>query len=344
MLKQIAILASTCVALQALAVTASSQDADVPSNLVIYVAGGAGSGMDFYSRLLARHLGRHISGNPTISVQVMPGAGGLRAATYLAQAAPKDGSAIATFPSGPLVEPLIGSRKPSYDMSQFQWIGAMSSDVSLCIASEESKFKTIDDVKQRAMIVAGTGTGAETDTIPVILNEIMQTKFRVVTGYQTSPQTFMAIERGEAHGRCGISYSSLKASKPDWLLNKKVNILLQMGARKHPELADVPLASEIIPRVEDRQLLELLIGGTSINRPFAAPPGTPVTRIESLRQAFDTTMGDPAFLQESRALNAEISPTTGAEVQKVIMTLYATPVSVVARAKRLVELHKDSNR
>jgi tripartite-type tricarboxylate transporter receptor subunit TctC len=301
--------------------------------LNIYVAGTAGGGIDLYARLLGRHLGRHIPGNPSVNVQDMPGAGGIRAANFLAEQAPKDATALATFPGGPVLEPLIGARNPGYDMSQFQWIGAISRDVSLCVAWSAGPFKSIDDVKKQEMVVAGTGAGSETDTFPVILNDVMKTRFRVVTGYLGSKETFMAIESGEAHGRCGLTFSSLKASKPDWLQgDKKINILTQIGLEKSPELPDVPLAADLLQNENDRQLLNLFTAPTAIGRPFALPPGTPPARVELLRRAFDATMKDPAFLEEGRAMQAEISPTRGEDVQAIIGKLYATPKSVVERA------------
>ena len=328
---------STCAVLLMASTAAAQQGDSMPRNLTIYVAGTAGGGIDLYARMLGRYLGKHIPGNPAVNVQDMPGAGGIRAANFLAETAPKDASALATFPGGPLIEPLIGARNPGYDMSQFQWIGAMSRDVSLCISWAGGAFHTIDDARKQEMIVAGTGAGSETDTIPVILNEVMATKFRVVTGYLGTKETFMAIENGEAHGRCGLTYSSLKASKPDWLRDKTINLLMQMGLEKSPELPNVPLAADLIANPEDRQLLDLLITGTSVGRPFALPPGTPPARVALLRRAFDETMKDPALLEEGRMIQAEISPTSGEDVQKIITRLYATPKAVVERARRLLE-------
>ena len=332
--------ALTSCALACLAVAGHGRAADAQEGLgkavSIYVAGTAGGGIDLYARLLGRHLGRHIPGNPAVNVQDMPGAGGIRAANFLAETAPKDATALATFPGGPVLEPLIGARNPGYDMSQFQWIGAISRDVSLCMSWGESPFKTIDDVKAKEMVVAGTGAGSETDTFPVILNDVMKTKFRVVTGYLGSKETFMAIESGETHGRCGLTFSSLKASKPDWLQGKKINILMQIGLEKSPELPDVPLAADLIPKDEDKQLLNLLTAPTAIGRPFAAPPGSPPARVEMLRRAFDATMKDPQFLEDGRTMQAEISPTRGEDVQAIIGKLYATPKPVVERAKSLL--------
>jgi hypothetical protein len=204
---------------------AAAQPADTIDHLNIYVAGTAGGGIDLYARLLGRHIGRHIPGRPTVTVQAMPGAGGIRAANFLAQQAPRDGTAIAAFAGGPLLEPLIRTRNPGYDMSQFTSVGALTQDVGLCVAWAKSPFKTIDDVKKQQMVVAGTGAGSDTDIWPLVLNDVLGTKFKLVTGYLGTQETFLAIERGEAHGRCVISRSALKIAKPDWLRDKKINVL-----------------------------------------------------------------------------------------------------------------------
>ena len=243
--------------------------------LTIYVAGTAGGGIDLYARLIARHIGRHIPGKPTVTVQVMPGAGGIRAANYLAEQAPRDGTAMTTFAGGPLLEPLIGTRNPGYDMSAFTWIGAVTQDIGLCIAWAKTPFKTIDDVKKQQMIVAGTGAGSETDTWPIVLNDVLGTKFKLVTGYVGSQETFLAIERGEAHGRCVFSHSALKIAKPDWLRDNKINVLVITALRKRSGFPDVPAVVDLVSKTEDRQLLELLVGPAAMARPFAGPPGLP---------------------------------------------------------------------
>jgi hypothetical protein len=221
-------------------------------------------------------------------------------------------------------------------MSEFRWIGAISRDVSVCVSWGASQFKTIDAARKSEMIVAGTGAASDTDIFPVVLNALLQTKFKVVTGYLGSRETFLAMENGEAHGRCGLTYSSLKAAKPDWLRDRKLNILLQLGLAKSAALPDVPLASDLLTSADDKALLELLVTSTAIGRPLAAPPMTPPGRVELLRQAFDTTMIDPEFLDEARKLQFEISPTAGAEVQKIVSKMYATPQAIVDRAKSLL--------
>jgi tripartite-type tricarboxylate transporter receptor subunit TctC len=304
---------------------------DRPINL--YVAGTAGGGIDLYARLVARHIGRHIPGNPAVNVQVMPGAGGIRAANFLAQQAPKDGTAITTFAGGPILEPLIGGRKYDYDSSKFTWIGAASKDTGLCVAWGQSPFKTIQDAQKQEMVVAGTGAGSDTDTWPVILNELIGTKFKLVTGYQGTMETVIAVERGEAHGRCTFSLSAIKTAKPDWLRDHKVNILLQMAFEKHSMFPNTPLAHDLVSKEEDRQLLDMMIGPSVMARPFAGPPGLAPDKAVLLRRGFDATMKDPAFVAEADKIQAEILPTRGEEVQKLVERLYATPKPVVERVK-----------
>jgi tripartite-type tricarboxylate transporter receptor subunit TctC len=307
---------------------------DRPIN--VYVAGTAGGGIDLYARVLARHLGRHIPGKPAVNVQVMPGAGGIRAANFLTQQAPKDGTAITTFAGGPILEPLIGSRKADYDSSQFTWIGAITKDVGLCVAWGGTKFKTIDDVRRDQMTVGGTGAGSDTDIWPPILNELLGTKFRVITGYLGTQETIIAMERGETHGRCTFSYSALKTAKPDWLRDKKINILTQLALAKHADFPDVPLIYDLVSKPDDRQLLDLMIGGSAMARPFAAPPGLPPKIATMLRRAFDATMTDEAFLADAAKIQAEILPSTGETVQELVKKLYATPKPVVDRVKKFL--------
>jgi tripartite-type tricarboxylate transporter receptor subunit TctC len=329
-----AIAAAVCIAS---ATTVLAQDAGTITGTVnIYAAGTAGGGVDLFGRLLGRHIGRHIAGEPNVVVQVMPGAGGIRAANFLVQQAPRDGTAMAIFAGGPILEPLIGDRNPGYDMSQFTWIGAISKDVSLCIVRKESPVKTLADATRSQVNVAGTGAGSETDTFPVVLNDLLGTKFKVITGYLGSQQTILAIESGEVDGRCGWSLSSLKSTKPDWLADKRVNVLVQMALAKSPEMPDVPLVMDLAKTDADRQLLTLLLGTTAIARPFVAPPGLPEARTRNLRRAFDATMKDPEFLKEAAIMRADVEPTTGEDVQKIVAAMYATPKAVVERTKKLI--------
>jgi len=318
-----------------LAQAATAQET-IDRPVTIYVAGTAGGGIDLYARLFARHFGRHVAGKPNVTVQVMPGAGGIRAANFLAEQAPRDGTAIATFASGPILEPLIGARNPGYDMSSFTWLGAMNKDFGLCIASATTPFKTIDDVRRQQMVVAGTGAGSETDTWPIVLNDVLGTKFKLVTGYLGSQETILAIERGEAHGRCVFSLSALKIAKPDWLREKKINVLVLTALAPSADFPGVPAVVDLVSKPQDRQLLELMVGPGAMARSFAAPPGLAAGKATLLRRAFDATLQDPEFRADAARIQADLAPTTGEEVQALVARIYATPRPVIERVKKLL--------
>jgi tripartite-type tricarboxylate transporter receptor subunit TctC len=325
-----------CTALAVASTLAANAQDVIERPVTIYVAGTAGGGIDLYARLVGRHIARHIPGNPTVTVQVMPGAGGIRAANYLAEQAPRDGTAMTAFAGGPILEPLIGARNPGYDMSRFTWIGAITKDIGLCIAWGATPFKTIDDAKKKQMVVAGTGAGSETDTWPVVLNDVLGTKFKLVTGYVGTQETMLAIERGEADGRCVFSYSALKIAKPDWLRDKKINVLLVTALEPSADFPGVPAVIDLVSKEDDRQLLALMAGPSAMGRPFAAPAGLPPEKAVLLRRAFDATIKDAEFRAEAAKIQADLAPTTGEEVQKLVARLYATPRPVIERAKKLL--------
>ena len=328
--------AASLIAATSLISAAQAQSESFDKPITVYVAGTAGGGIDLLARALARHMGQYLPGTPNMVVQDMPGAGGIRAANFLAEAAPRDGTAIGTFAGGPVIEPLIGARNPGYDMSKFTWIGAVSKDVGVCLSYGTTPFKTVEDLRDKQMIVAGTGAGSDSDTYPVILNEVLKTKIKLITGYLGTKETIMAIETGEAHGRCSVAWSALKMARPDWLRDKKINVIMQFGLEKSPELPDVPLVLDLVKNPEDRQLMELLMGTMAVARPFMAPPGVPESRAALLRRAFDKTMKDAGFLAEAQQLQLDVEPTPGEEAQKVVQNMYATPKAVVERAKKLL--------
>ena len=328
--------AASLIAATSLISAAQAQSESFDKPITVYVAGTAGGGIDLLARALARHMGQYLPGTPNMVVQDMPGAGGIRAANFLAESAPRDGTAIGTFAGGPVIEPLIGARNPGYDMSKFTWIGAVSKDVGVCLSYGTTPFRTVEDLRDKQMIVAGTGAGSDSDTYPVILNEVLKTKIKLITGYLGTKETIMAIETGEAHGRCSVAWSALKMARPDWLRDKKINVIMQVGLEKSPELPDVPLVLDLVKNPEDRQLMELLMGTMAVARPFMAPPGVPEARAALLRRAFDKTMKDAGFLAEAKQLQLDVEPTPGEEAQKVVQNMYATPKAVVERAKKLL--------
>jgi tripartite-type tricarboxylate transporter receptor subunit TctC len=220
-------------------------------------------------------------------------------------------------------------------MSQFTWVGAITKDIGVCLSWGTTPFKTIDDVKKQQMVVAGTGAGSETDTWPVVLNEVLGTKFKLVTGYLGTQETVLAVERGEAHGRCMFSHSALKIAKPDWLRDRKINVLVLAAMERSAEFPGAPAVVELVSKPEDRQLLELMVGPAAMARPFAAPPGVPASKAALIRRAFDATMQDPEFRAEAARLQADVAPSSGEDVQKLVGRLYATPRPVIERVKKL---------
>jgi len=303
----------------------------------ILVAGTAGGGIDIGARIVSRYLGKHLAGNPTVVVQLMPGGGGIRMIDHMNSVAPKDGTVIGITPPGPIIEPLIGKRQASYRMSDFTAIGAMTKEVSLCISWGGSKFKTIDDAKASQMIVAGTGSGASPDIYPVVLNDVLKTKFKVITGYQGSQETIIAIERGEVDGRCGWGWSSLKSTRPDWVRDKKINFMLQLALAKSPNIPDSPLVMDLVKDTAERQMLTLLFGPLSINKPFFGPPGMAAERTAELRKAFADAMNDAELRAEVIKLTGEdLEPTSGEDVQKLLADIYATPEAVSHRLRDIL--------
>jgi tripartite-type tricarboxylate transporter receptor subunit TctC len=317
-------------------VPAAAQDFYKGKQITLLVAGTAGGGIDIGARVMARYLGKYIPGNPTVVAQLMPGAGGIRMIDHMNQVAPKDGTVIGTVAPGPIIEPLIGKRKIGYRMTDFTMLAAMDKDVTLCIAWGASKFKTIKDVMNTPMNVAGTGAGSSTDIYPMFLNEVMGTKFRVITGYLGSQETIIAIERGEVDGRCGWGWSSLNSTKPDWVRDKKVTYLLQMALEKNPKI-DAPLALDFAKDEATRQMMTLMFGPLALNKPFFGPPGMPAARTAELRKAFAEALKDKELRAEAvKTFGDELEPTSGEAAQKLIAEIYATPPAVTERLRGIL--------
>ncbi len=306
--------------------------------VTLLIGGTAGGGLDTAARIFSRHAGKHIPGHPTVTPQLMPGAGGIRVIDTIATAAPKDGTTIAVVPAGPLVEPLIGGRKTAYKMTDVVSLGAWAKDFSLCASWHASGFKTLADAQAREITVAGTGAAATPDIFPVLLNATIGTKFKVITGYLGTQETIMAVERGETHGRCGWSWSSLKATKMDWVNEKKIHIFLQMGAEKSPIFPDVPFAPDLAKTPEDKQMMALMFKPLALSNAFLAPPGMAPQRIAELRRAFSATLADKELIAEAvRSMKEEPSPTSGEDMEKIMNEMYATPEAIVERLRAVMK-------
>jgi tripartite-type tricarboxylate transporter receptor subunit TctC len=302
-------------------------------NLDLYIGYSGGGGYDLYARLLARHLGKHIPGKPTVLPQNMPGAGSLRLTNWLYAAAPKDGSAIGAISRGTPFDPLLGRPGTQFDAVKFSWIGSANNEVSVCVSSSRSGVAVFDDMKTKELIVGAAGVSSDDDQFPRVINGVFGTKMRVVSGYPGGNDVVLAIERGEVNGRCGWSWSSMKSAQASWLTENKVHILAQLALSKHPDLPNVPLIVDLAQTDEQRQILRAIFARQGLGRPFVGPPGIPPDRLDALRQAFEATMKDPEFLAEADKLKMEINPLTGAQVEELVRQIYSgTPPEVAKRA------------
>jgi tripartite-type tricarboxylate transporter receptor subunit TctC len=293
-----------------------------------------GGGYDTYARLLARHIGNQIPGRPNVVPQNMPGAGSVKAANFIYEAAPKDGTAIATFGRTIPVAPLFGSSGATFDSTKLGWLGSISNDTSLCITSDKSAVKTWDDFLTKPSTFGGEGAGSDPDVFTLLFKNVFGAKVKLVTGYPGTNDQSLAMERGEIDGFCGLSYSTLKARHPEWLKNKSVNIIVQAAFKKEPELPDVPLAIDLAKNQEQLQVVKLLLVGQEMARPYAVPPGIPADRKAALISAFDRTMKDPAFLAEAQKQNLDVNPVSGKNVEALLAEVYATPKDIIDKAAK----------
>ena len=303
----------------------------------LYIGYSVGGGYDDYARAVARHLGKHIPGNPTVVPQNMEGAGSLRAANYIYSRAPKDGSAIATFARGAAFYPLMGLEGATFDAVKMNWIGSANNETSLCVAWASTGITKFDDLKTREMTAGGTGPTDDTVQFVKVINGVLGAKIRSVAGYPGGNDVLLAMERGEVQGRCGWSYSSALATRPTWLTEHKINILLQLGLTKHMELPDVPLVMDLPMSDESRSILKLVFARQVMGRPFAAPPGVPADRLAALRKAFDETLADPEFLADAQKAGLEINPVSGADVQSLVADIYKIRPEIAVQAGKLLQ-------
>jgi tripartite-type tricarboxylate transporter receptor subunit TctC len=305
-------------------------------SITLVIGYSAGGGYDAYGRVLARHLGKHIPGNPAIVAQNMPGAGSLRSANYLYNVAPKDGTVIGHFSRGMAMEPLIGTSATQFDARKFTWLGSGTDEVSVCVIWHASRVKTWNDMLTIPFTVGGEGTGSDPDIFSAVVRNVFGVKLKLVSGYPGTAEVALAIERGEVDGRCGWSWSSLKLTKPDWIAGKRVTLVTQLALKKSPELPDVPLIFDFATTERQRQILKLMLSRQSMARPFAAPPDLPEDRKAALRTAFDRTMVDAEFLAEAKQRGLEVNPVSGAEIDKLVSELYSTPADIVAELRAII--------
>jgi tripartite-type tricarboxylate transporter receptor subunit TctC len=292
-----------------------------------------GGGYDALARLMARHLGRLIAGNPTVIVQNMPAAGSLAAANLIANTAPRDGLTISLIQRGMLLTRLINPSAVRFDLDKLNWIGSLSSEVGLAFAWHTSRHKTAKDLFEKELIVGGH-VGVDPELTPRLYNAVLGTKFKIVTGYTGTTDIGLAIERGEVEGIGDWSWSSLKKQKPDWIRDRKITPLLQSALHSDPELPDVPNALEFAKTDSDRKVIELFLTQKQVARPIIAPPGIPAARLAVLRAAFAALAHDREFLTDAERSGLEVDPISGEAVDKVVALIGSAPPEVADRYTR----------
>jgi tripartite-type tricarboxylate transporter receptor subunit TctC len=305
--------------------------------LIIIVYSSAGSAYDIYARLLSRHLADHIPGHPTIIVENMEGAGGLKAIQYLYTVAPKDGTVIGTISRGLPFEPMLGQNPVHFDPLGFEWLGSMNREVSLALSWHTSKVKSFDDLKKFELLVPGTGAGADSQIIPLAINHLAGTQFKIIPGYKDTGEAALAVERGELDGIGYWAWSSIMSSKPDWVRDNKINLLFETGVSPLPPVPGVPQIRKLVGDPVDRQALDFLLDREIIGRPFVAPPGLPTDRAELLRKAFTDTMHDPALLEDAKNAQLDVDMVSAADANALLRRAAGAPAQVIDRVKQALE-------
>jgi tripartite-type tricarboxylate transporter receptor subunit TctC len=299
----------------------------------VYIGVGVGGEYDIQARLVARHIGKHIPGNPTVVPQNMTGAGGLRMINYLYNIAPKDGASIGMIANAFPAMQAVGIAGVQFDAARMQWLGSIAPGVETMAVWHATGVNSIEDARHREVVAGASARGAITFIYPQMMNEFLGTKFKIVTGYTGGNQINLAMERGEVEAR-NNTWSSWKATKADWLKEKKITVIAQAGPRA-PDL-DAPSVEDAARTPQERQLIELVVSGTQLGRPFATNEA-PADRVAALRAAFASTMKDPEFLAEAKKLGFDVDPVLGEKMQSVVEKVLATPKEVAAKAKGLLD-------
>ena len=303
--------------------------------LRVIVGSAPGGGYDAYARLVSDHMRRHLPGNPQIVVQNMPGAGSLVATNHIANVAPKDGTVIGAINAAMTTQPLLKPDQAKFDPRKLNWLGSTLRETHIGLVRSNSPVKVLADTQKTEIPVAGTG--GSTSTYPVVANAILNTKFKVVQGYQGTAQGMLAMERGEVDGVIGITWASVKATQQAALRDGKLRVLAQFGVRKHPELPDIPLVLDLAKTPEDQAAMRLVFSVQDVGRPWMAPEGVPPKTVAILRKAFDDTMADPEFRADAAKRKLDLDPTSGVEIQRMVDEIHKTPPAVVERIKPFLE-------
>jgi tripartite-type tricarboxylate transporter receptor subunit TctC len=297
-----------------------------------------GYGYDTYGRLLARHMGKYLPGNPVIVPQNRPGAGSLNLANYLYNAAPRDGTEIAIVGRGVAMEPLLAgsASQGKFDSTKFTWLGSMNNEVSGFFIRQPGPVSNLQQILAGASLQMGsTGSGGDQHVFTIALNSLLGTKLKPIAGYPGTQEIMLAVARGELDGIVGYSWGVARSGNKAELDSGALKIVMQLALAKHKELADVPIVTDLVTRPADRQVLELIFSRQSMGRPAVAPPGLDPQVAAALRKAFADAMHDPQFIAEGAKIGLELNFVAGEEVQAMVQRLYLAPPDVVARAQAI---------
>ena len=298
----------------------------------LYVGTDAGGTTDLIMRMVSRHIGKHLPGNPNVVAKNMPGAGSRKFATYLYSQAPRDGTEWGIAQRQTVTDPLISDPTLPFRMEELVYIGSPSATTEVCFVWHTTPFQTIDDIKKTQLVLASTSSSERNS---YILEQLTGAKIKTVVGYTGGNDMMLAIERGEVHGRCSLSWEALKSNYREWIAGNKIRVLLQFSFNKHSDLPNVPVITDMATNPDDRQALEILMAPSDIGYPFMAPPGILPEVRDTLRKAFDDTMKDPAFVAEAEKVKFELYPIDGAKLQTMVDRLYKVSPAVIERAKKL---------
>jgi tripartite-type tricarboxylate transporter receptor subunit TctC len=296
------------------------------------LSAGAGGGYASYAHAFAAIYSDHIPGKPKILVQNMPGAGGIKAMNYLMNVAPKDGTAIGLVHSSVSFAPLYGLEGATFDPRQMHWIGSLNTASAICVAWHASGIKSWEDVLQKGFVVGTSGAGSQMETLPAMLNKLFNANIKIISGYKGGNEVFLAMERGEVHGRCGGLINSIQSTRPEWFPEKKVHVPIQLALERSERFPDVPTVGELAKDEKTKQVLRLIFSPQGMDRPLLTPPGVPAERVAALRKAFQAATSDPRWIAEAKKQNLEIDTVPGEKVAKIIEEAYKSSPEVIKAA------------
>ncbi len=306
-------------------------------NVSLIISTGAGGGVDQTTRMLGRHWGKHLPGAPNFVAQNMPGGGGLLATNFLYNVAPKDGTAIGAIIPSFVMNQVVGGKGVNYDAAKFNWIGSSSASNSVVFVWHTAGVKTLQDAMQKEIILGATGAGGNSVRYPAVLNNLAGTRFRVIMGYNSTTQVDLAMERGEVQGRAGGTFNTLMSTSADWIKDGRILILAQIGPEKEKGFEHIPLVTEFAKDQASRDVLQVFCDDIGLGRPYLTSPGVPAERVAALRTSFDALMKDPEMLAEAEKSRLDISPMTGARLQKLVEAMIATSPETVERIKAALD-------